>query len=143
MALWHDQGMVTTQKKTAKKITLGHSFLQGVWLDTQEINENKSSVARNFPDRRLSVCRGGCDTTKPAKDSGRTSAANSDGLLGALLAESFIGAVFGPLLPIWAQTTDWFNVADGIDTLWLDRRTANDRTRPAQTPGISQVFVPL
>ena len=143
MALWHDQGMVTTQKKTAKKITLGHSFLQGVWLDTQETNENNSSVARNFPDRRLSVCRGGCDTTKPAKDSDRHIAANSDGLLGSLLVDSFLGAVFGPLLPVWVQTTDWFNVAEGIDTVWLDRRAANRDARPAQTPGISQIFVPL
>ena len=150
--LWHDQGMVTTHKK----ITLGHSYLQGVWSQSTPTND-----ARAYPDRRLSVCETGCVTTtmttgvttgiKPSSISARSDrepgsgrdlknvknndtkndAKNdkTDSLLGSLLADTFMGAVFGPLLPLWAQAVDWSNVVDAADEVWLDRRNV-----PAPAP---------
>lgn len=117
--------MVTTHRQ----ITLGQSFLQGIWTETQGENNN----ARNFPDRRLSVCETGCVTKdysdkKPASGSGKPHS-SSDSLLGSLLAESFAGAVFGPLLPLWAQGIDWSNAIEAADTVWMDRREAAPRPR--------------
>lgn len=138
MPLWHDRGMVTKRKN----ISLGRSYLQGVWSDLNEDDGGRKTSIRNVPDRRLSVCHGGCGSkTETGRTPGRHDAANSDGLLGSLLVDSFVGAVFGPLLPLWAQGIDWSNLAEAIDTVWLDRRDSG--WTPVPTPGISQVFVPL
>lgn len=111
--------MVTTHQK----ITLGQSSLQGFWTRAQgETNQN----ARDFPDERLSVCKSGCvsksvNSDLPDRESGKHHSP-SDSLLGSLLAETFVGAVFAPLLPLWAQGIDWSNMADAADTVWMDRR---------------------
>ena len=141
--LWHDQGMVTTHKK----ITLGHSYLQGVWSQSTPTND-----ARAYPDRRLSVCETGCVTTtmttgvKPSSISAKSDREpgsgrdqknvkndKTDSLLGSLLADTFMGAVFGPLLPVWAQSVDWSNVVDAADEVWMERRAVRPQA-PSRPP---------
>lgn len=113
--------MVTTQSK----ITLGQSSLQGFWTQAQgEANQN----VRNFPDERLSVCEMGCVSKSlksdlAVKEPGARHS-QSDSLLGSLLAETFVGAAFAPLLPGWAQAIDWSNAVEAADTVWMDRRSA-------------------
>lgn len=126
--LWHDRLMATTHKH----ITLGTSFLQGIWSVSATAND-----ARAYPDRRLSVCETGCVTkTKEGKPSTASSAREpgardkSDGLLGSLLADAFFGAVFSPLLPAWAQSADWSNLIDGADEIWMDRRAKPAHLQP-------------
>ena len=132
--LWHDRGMVTTHKK----ITLGTSYLQGVWQMSGTAND-----ARAYPDRRLSVCETGCvtkgtkvlPTAKSDREpcSPREKSAKSDkhdSLLGSLLAETFFGAVFGPLLPVWAQGIDWTSTVGAVDEVWTERRMAPSRIEP-------------
>ena len=127
--------MVTTHKK----ITLGTSYLQGVWQMSGTAND-----ARAYPDRRLSVCETGCVTkgTKvlPAAKSDREPNSQRDNvakndkhdsLLGSLLAETFLGAVFGPMLPAWTQAISWTNAIDAVDEIWQERRTAHQPARMA------------
>ncbi len=129
--------MVTTHLD----ITSGSGFLQGIWAGVQDVNAGSESQARNYPDRRLSVCHGGCDETTAGRNPGRIArgASPSDSLLGSLLADSFFGAVFGPLLPVWAQSVDWSLAAEAADSAWLDRRTAQLAPPRASYP----VFAPV
>lgn len=128
--------MVTTHQK----ITLGQSSLQGFWTRAQgETNQN----ARNFPDERLSVCKSGCvsksvNSDLPDREIGKASSP-SDSFLGSLLAETFVGSVFAPLLPLWAQGVDWSNVADAADTVWMDRRNA-PLPAPVRAPAPFGIF---
>lgn len=127
----HDRGMVTRHAKSNRKIILGQSFLQELWIgSTQECGHS---------DKRLSVCNGECVSTdelksaKTARDSAALDEAyksRNDGLLGSLLAESFLTAVFGPLLPVWAQSFEWTAAIEAIDEAWVERRAK----APAQLP---------
>jgi hypothetical protein len=116
--------MVTQHAKSNRKVILGQRFLQDVWTgSTQQCGHS---------DKRLSVWDGECvstDEKKSAPTAREPGAADeafksrNDGLLGSLLAESFLTAVFGPLLPVWAQSLDWTSAIDAVDEAWLDRRT--------------------
>jgi hypothetical protein len=128
--------MVTTHQK----ITLGQSSLQGFWTRAQgETNQN----VRSFPDERLSVCETGCvskslNSDITVKEPGKRHSP-SDSLLGSLLAESFVGAAFAPLLPLWAQEIDWTLAMEATDTVWMDRRTA-PLAAPARAPAPFGLF---
>ncbi len=140
----HDQGMVTQHAKSNRKIILGQSFLQDLWTgSTQQCNHS---------DKRLSVWDGECVSTdksvsaKTARESGTDDEAftsRNDGLLGSLLAESFLTAVFGPLMPVWAQTFDWTSAIEAVDEAWVERRAKTNAQLPANLAYAGRSYYPL
>lgn len=132
--LCHDKLMITTQKN----ITLGQSFLQGIWNENADTKQNS---ARNFPDRRLSVDDQGCVTkkTNSARDSG-SHRERHDSLLGSLLAESFIAATIAPVCPALAQLLDYSSFLDAADEFWMERRASRNHAAPPMAQPILGIF---
>lgn len=136
--------MVTQHAKSNRKIILGQRFLQDVWTG--------STHQCGHSDKRLSVWDGECVSTDErksaptAREHGTADEAfksRNDGLLGSLLAESFLTAVFGPLLPVWAQSLDWTSAIDAVDEAWLDRRTKPPAQVPASLAYAHSTYYPL
>ncbi len=140
----HDQGMVTQHAKSNRKIILGQSFLQELWTG--------STHPCNHSDKRLSVWDGECvstdklDSAKTARDSAAADEAftsRNDGMLGSLLAESFLTAVFGTLLPVWAQSFDWTSAIEATDEAWTERRAKTPAQLPANLSYSGRSYFPL